>query len=549
MPLADRVAHMWFLRLALVALAVVLRAVVPRTTAGGAGTLAGGTAAYLGVSLSLQWAWRALHRRHRGLVLFGAMLLVDGVYLTWASYLTGGASSPLRYLFVLHLVGVVLIGSYRTGLKVVAWDSLLLFAALRLQEAHVIARVGSSSGAEQQQLTAFVAVCWLVTLVAAAFSSVNERELRRRRGDIEALARMATDLELLDDPNAIACAALDRIAGTFAFDRAILIAGRAEGDLAVMAAHGLDGLDGLNGLKGTRCRPGAGAGTVALRAMAAHRTLLESGIDPEADPWLSAALPGGANLIVTPLSADGSPFGALVLEHGLRRGSRVDQQAVAMVERFASYTALALRNAWLLEQVTRSAATDGLTGIANRRTFDVAISRELARAGRASEPVSLLMLDVDHFKKLNDIHGHQTGDELLRQVARILAGHSREFDTTARYGGEEFAVILPSCGPTESVEIAERLRRLIGEADSAVAVTVSVGVATFPGDAPDAVTLIGAADMALYESKRAGRNRVTAASTPPGGVSAPAAEHAAPPGNASPAVSAGAADWLPTPIT
>ena len=101
---------------------------------------------------------------------------------------------------------------------------------------------------EQQQLTAFVAVCWLVTLVAAAFSSVNERELRRRRADIEALARMATELELLDDPNAIASAALDRIAGAFAFDRAILIAGRAEGDLAVMAAHGRDGLDGLSEL-------------------------------------------------------------------------------------------------------------------------------------------------------------------------------------------------------------------------------------------------------------------------------------------------------------
>jgi len=177
------------------------------------------------------------------------------------------------------------------------------------------------------------------------------------------------------------------------------------------------------------------------------------------------------------------------------------------------------------------------------------IEAEVERSRRHGHTFAVVMLDVDHFKKLNDIHGHQTGDELLRQVARILAGHSREFDTTARYGGEEFAVILPSCGPTESVEIAERLRRLIGEADSAVAVTVSVGVATFPGDAPDAVTLIGAADMALYESKRAGRNRVTAASTPPGGVSAPAAEHAAPPGNASPAVSAGAADWLPTPIT
>ena len=360
--------------------------------------------------------------------------------------------------------------------------------------------------------------------------------------DLEALARMAAELELLDDPMAIGLAALDSVAGAFTFERGILVAGRAEGDLTVMASRGIDAP------AGTRCP--LGAGSVVLRAMAARRTLLESGIDAEEDKWLTAALPHGANLVVTPMSADGSPFGALVLEHGVRGGSRVEQQVVAMVERFASYAALALRNAWLLEQVTRSAATDGLTGIANRRSFDVALSRELARAGRASEPVSLLMVDLDRFKGLNDAHGHQTGDEVLRQVARILAGNSREFDTTARYGGEEFAVILPSCGARESVEIAERLRRLISEADTAVAVTISAGVATFPVDAPDAVTLIGAADMALYDSKRGGRNRVTAAT---GGVTAaPGGAKAAAPSSTDAerdgAVHDGAADCLPTPI-
>jgi diguanylate cyclase (GGDEF)-like protein len=530
--LVDRVAYMWFLRLALAVLVVLLRVIVPKAMTGDVGVLALGTAAYLGVSLGLQRAWQALHRRDGGLVLFGAALLIDGAYLAWASYLSGGTSSPLRYLFLLHLIGVALLASYRTGLKVAAWDSLAVFAAFHLERARVLRPATAPLGSEYQQLVAFIAICWLVTLVAAAFSAVNERELRRRRFDLEALARMAAELEVVTDPVAIAGAALGNVVDAFGFGRAMLLAARGEGDLGVMAGHGVDVL------AGTRCT--MTADSIVRRAIATHQSLLESGIDPSCDAWLASALPSATNVIVTPLSADGSPFGALVLEHGFRGGSLVEHRVVAMVERFASYAALALRNGWLLEQVTRSAATDGLTGIANRRSFDVALSRELARAGRASEPVSLLMVDVDLFKALNDAHGHQTGDEVLRQVARIIAGNSREFDTTARYGGEEFAVILPSCGATESIEIADRLRRLVQGAETPVPVTISAGVATFPVDAPDAVTLIGAADMALYDSKRGGRNRVTSASK----LDEPAVHPGPTRGQAPDSTS----DWLSTPI-
>jgi diguanylate cyclase (GGDEF)-like protein len=151
-----------------------------------------------------------------------------------------------------------------------------------------------------------------------------------------------------------------------------------------------------------------------------------------------------------------------------------------------------------------------LTAIANRRTFDSTLAREVARAARSGEAVSLVVLDIDHFKRLNDEHGHQVGDEVLRQVAGVLAGHARGFDTVARYGGEEFAVILPGCETHESLIIAERLREATCESSTVVPVTVSAGVATFPMHAIDAPSLLGAADEALYESKRAGRNRVTA---------------------------------------
>ena len=116
----------------------------------------------------------------------------------------------------------------------------------------------------------------------------------------------------------------------------------------------------------------------------------------------------------------------------------------------------------------RLAATDGLTKIANRRTFEATLEREVARATRSAEHLSLVMVDIDHFKALNDMHGHQAGDEVLRNVAAALAIECRDFDTPARYGGEEFAVVLPGCGPEEARGIAERLRQAVAGAPAVV---------------------------------------------------------------------------------
>ena len=157
------------------------------------------------------------------------------------------------------------------------------------------------------------------------------------------------------------------------------------------------------------------------------------------------------------------------------------------------------------------AATDGLTAIANRRTFESTLEREIARAQRHAEPVSLVMVDIDHFKALNDSHGHQAGDDVLRNVAAALACECREFDLAARYGGEEFAIVLPGCTAEESLVIAERFRRVVSAAPTVVPITASAGVATYPDHAKDADELVRVADEALYESKRAGRDRVTAA--------------------------------------
>ncbi len=163
---------------------------------------------------------------------------------------------------------------------------------------------------------------------------------------------------------------------------------------------------------------------------------------------------------------------------------------------------------------------DGLTGIANRRHFDVAMEKEHRRAKRGGTPLSLLMIDIDHFKPYNDHYGHQKGDQCLIQVATALAGLlKRPCDLMARYGGEEFAMILPDTDPAQAWLMAEAIRARARElaipharnSDPSQLVTVSIGIATQKADAPlETEALIGAADRALYQAKRTGRNRIAA---------------------------------------
>ena len=224
------------------------------------------------------------------------------------------------------------------------------------------------------------------------------------------------------------------------------------------------------------------------------------------EPWLSAVVPGAAELLVVPLRDDRA-VGALVLE----LPPATQEPLSARLQVRADRSTVALRRAWELEQLQRLAATDGLTKIANRRTFEQVLERELARARHAAEPVGLVLLDIDRFKHLNDTYGHPAGDDVLRNVAAALSCECRDFDTAARFGGEEFVVVLPGCLPKEAEEIAERLRRAVNRAPGVVPVTASAGVACFPAHAHDAGALVRAADLALYASKDSGRDRTTSA--------------------------------------
>ena len=169
-----------------------------------------------------------------------------------------------------------------------------------------------------------------------------------------------------------------------------------------------------------------------------------------------------------------------------------------------------------LDVCEEAAFTDHLTGLANRRRFERQLEREVGRVQRFGHPFSLLMLDIDHFKELNDDFGHDAGDEAIRRISKVLREGTRGIDLAARIGGEEFAVLLVETGKEAGLEVAERLRGAIKQMEipRARQITASFGVAECPTDAQTAPDILKAADIALYEAKRAGRDRVVAMQSP-----------------------------------
>jgi len=206
---------------------------------------------------------------------------------------------------------------------------------------------------------------------------------------------------------------------------------------------------------------------------------------------------------VTPIDIHGAPRHCLIQVH--------DVSIAVGREKLLREQTMVLRS---------QSFADGLTGIANRRHFDVAMEKEHRRAKRGGTPLSLLMIDIDHFKAYNDYYGHQKGDQCLIQVSAALAEMlKRPCDLTARYGGEEFAMILPETDTGQALLMAEAIRERVQalaiphqrNTDLSQLVTVSIGIATQLPEAPVEIeALIGAADRALYQAKRNGRNLVAA---------------------------------------
>jgi diguanylate cyclase (GGDEF)-like protein len=217
-------------------------------------------------------------------------------------------------------------------------------------------------------------------------------------------------------------------------------------------------------------------------------------------------------LVCVPMVVEGQTIGALNVYRGGEDVAFSAQEA-RVIERFGAMAALAFNSARQRERLRTQARTDSLTGMLNRRAYFERLSEELARAKRTSSTVSVVMIDIDHFKPVNDEHGHAEGDRVLQAIAAKLQTTVRTDETVARYGGEEFALIAAGAGTEQAVELAERARAAIAEVDvHGAAISASAGVANWPADGDNADRLLEAADRALYAAKRAGRDRTCAAS-------------------------------------
>ncbi|HEY7063695.1 MAG TPA: sensor domain-containing diguanylate cyclase [Chloroflexota bacterium] len=234
---------------------------------------------------------------------------------------------------------------------------------------------------------------------------------------------------------------------------------------------------------------------------------------PRADAELESGASGLVATLAVPLRAQGRALGALCLVRD--DGPAFNEEATQLAELCAAASAAALANAALYEQSQRLAATDPLTGLYNRRSLEQLLDRELDKAHRLRYPVGVLVIDVDHFKTVNDTLGHLQGDKALGSVGRALRRALRKIDALARFGGDEFVALLPGCDPTALRSVAEKLRAAVANRRPAgvrgVPITVSIGGAAAQGRDAEATALLEAADTALYRAKEAGRNRVVIA--------------------------------------
>jgi diguanylate cyclase (GGDEF)-like protein len=228
---------------------------------------------------------------------------------------------------------------------------------------------------------------------------------------------------------------------------------------------------------------------------------------------LDEGLGRAASLLAVPLRARARTLGALVLT--AERGA-FDAAAFRVLGILANQAAAALATIQLLDRIKDLAIRDALTGLYNRRAFDDLLQQALAQQDRQGGSLSLLLFDIDHFKRLNDTYGHPTGDAALKNVAQVLTRHLRKGDQAARYGGEEFVVILPGTEIQGALLLAERIRKALEThrfvfEGARVSCTASFGVATWSRGAGSAEQLLTATDKALYAAKEGGRNRVVQA--------------------------------------
>ena len=392
----------------------------------------------------------------RWIFLVNVMLIMDGIFVAVVLAGSGEARSTFIFLAYAHIVSVTLLVGFRTGLKMALWQSMLLLTVYYLGLAGVLKSTGFEEVSNKKlagQLEVAQAIAlWLVAICTAGFASLNERELRRRKGELTIIADLATAIEQTRRPSEILQELVSTTADKLGCSRAV-----------ALCAHGgsilIVGGDSTPSIKGDSMRA---LGGLIERAVDDANPLLVKHVEQSENPVLWDAMPGANNVAFIPLIAEGECVAVLVAEFGTSSKRRVTRPMIDLLSNVAGRVALSLSNTFLLAEVQRLASVDGLTGLPNRRTFNQAIEREVARSQRSGQPVSLVMLDIDHFKSVNDTYGHQMGDTVLAESAAGVMEACRGEDLPARYGGEEIAVIMPNCSAEQALAAAERIRAGLG---------------------------------------------------------------------------------------
>ncbi|GAB4256542.1 MAG: diguanylate cyclase [Deferrisomatales bacterium] len=347
------------------------------------------------------------------------------------------------------------------------------------------------------------------------------RELERRQRELEAVQAMSRQFLTCLDPDALFETILEEARKiTGASKGSLMFAANGNGELVVKAVTGMD--DRV--VRRLRVKTGQG---VAGRVFASGEPIVVKNVEMD-ERFRRRNRPrySTKSFLSLPLVMEGRTVGVLNLADKLS-GEIFSEADLCLLQSMAAQATIAIERSTFYTQsreLRKISITDPLTGLLNRRYFQERLAEEVDRATRHGHPMSLIMIDIDHFKAYNDTNGHPAGDKALVLVGRALRSSIRTIDVVSRFGGEEFAVILPETRKQEAMEIGERIRveieRLYFPGEEALPggrLTISLGVAGFPEDARDLKTLIQQADRALYQAKARGRNTLVAfrASKPP----------------------------------
>lgn len=488
-PLGRRWLSLLAVRVTCAAVAVAALEVLPGL-AGPDDQVVVATAAIYGAGVVALEGLRRVARA-RWLGLLRLLVLADAVFLALVVNTTGGTSSPLAFLVYLHIVAVTLVVSYRRGLEAAVGHAGLVFLASgALGARYLDGLLASAPSGATLRATSYL----LVAVAVAALASVDERALRRSRIHVQAQLDLAAELHAAVHLQPTTTVLARHLVNRLGYRRAVVL-GRGPTDDSVGAMVGPEGVVFVDHRAGPITDLTTGRPSTALVAR------LDDGI-------LDRLLPRAENVVLMTLEADGRPVGVLAAEWGSRRRARIAADLIDATKQSAATAALAQHAATLLASSQRHAGHDDLTGLANRRSLRETVDREVARADRSNGVLSLAVLDLDHFKSVNDRDGHQAGDAVLRTTAATLEREARHGDLCARLGGDEFALLLPDCGLDDAHEVVARIVAAIARDLAPAGVTASAGVASFPTHR-SVSELVAAADRALYTSKQQGRGRTS----------------------------------------